>query len=227
MKKYALRNSYFKNRSANDPDTIFEIVSFFKENGELPFSYHGDNWVYDAMTERQKRKGVILNQFLTPDIIAERLVEFACMYRPSSGLALDACCGTGQITNRLIKYIFIVEEFDIDNEMVEICKLLFPGNNFYRMDYHEPDHNKKYKLIVSNPPYDTKELQYFLEWLHGVMSSRGKAVLLLPSGFIDKVKPKALTDILSKFKCIYREFKIRKFELTNTSTEIVILELAS
>jgi len=58
-KKYQLHNSYFKvNRMLRLPDTILEIAEYLKENGELPFAYNGNNWVYDAFVEQQKYIGV-------------------------------------------------------------------------------------------------------------------------------------------------------------------------
>ncbi|MDR1130591.1 MAG: hypothetical protein LBK96_06380 [Prevotellaceae bacterium] len=75
MKKYELKNSYFKNRYGNMPDTILEIAQYQKEHGELPFKYDGDNWVYDAFCERQKRKGVYASQYLTPDATVAWLKE--------------------------------------------------------------------------------------------------------------------------------------------------------
>lgn len=53
-KKLTLKNSYFKKKQQNDPETITEIVSYFKEHGELPFICESENWIYDVMIERQK-----------------------------------------------------------------------------------------------------------------------------------------------------------------------------
>ena len=65
-KRYALANSYFKNRLLIWPDTLCEIHDYLQQHGELPFRYDGDNWSYDALCERQKRRGVRLSQYLTP-----------------------------------------------------------------------------------------------------------------------------------------------------------------
>lgn len=66
-KRYALANSYFKNRRLIWPYTLCEIHDYLQQHGELPFRYDGDNWSYDALCERQKRRGVRLSQYLTPD----------------------------------------------------------------------------------------------------------------------------------------------------------------
>ena len=72
-KRYALANSYFKNRLLIWPDTLCEIHDYLQQHGELPFRYDGDNWPYDALCERQKRRGVRLSQYLTPDATARRI----------------------------------------------------------------------------------------------------------------------------------------------------------
>lgn len=74
-KKYALNNSYFKNRKPGSPDTIPEIVKYERQFGELPFEYGGTDWLYEAMTERQKIHGVQNSQYLTPGKTAVQLVE--------------------------------------------------------------------------------------------------------------------------------------------------------
>ena len=48
-KRYALANSYFKNRLLIWPDTLCEIHDYLQQHGELPFRYDGDNWPYDAL----------------------------------------------------------------------------------------------------------------------------------------------------------------------------------
>ena len=62
-KRYALTNSYYKYRQIGWPDTLAEIYDYLQQHGELPFRYEGDNWLYDAMCERQKRRGVYLSQY--------------------------------------------------------------------------------------------------------------------------------------------------------------------
>ena len=57
-KKYALSNSYFKNRKHDYPDTILDIVKYKQQFGDLPFDCRDANWLYEAMIERQKRYGM-------------------------------------------------------------------------------------------------------------------------------------------------------------------------
>lgn len=101
-KRYALANSYFKNRLLIWPDTLCEIHDYLQQHGELPFRYDGDNWSYDALCERQKRRGVRLSQYLTPDATARQIAALAVRYFENDSRIMDVCCGTGQLTRALI-----------------------------------------------------------------------------------------------------------------------------
>lgn len=63
-KRYALQNYYLR-RNFYWPDTLPEILDYWQQHNDLPFLYGGDNWPYDAMCERQRRKGVYASQYLT------------------------------------------------------------------------------------------------------------------------------------------------------------------
>ena len=63
-KRYALQNYYLR-RNFYWPDTLPEILDYWQQHNDLPFLYGGDNWPYDAMCERQRRKGRLC--FAIPD----------------------------------------------------------------------------------------------------------------------------------------------------------------
>lgn len=220
MKKYALRNSYFKNKSCDMPDTILEIAQYKNEKGELPFEYSGNNWVYDAFCERQKRKGVYNSQFLTPDTTVDRMLHFAGKYFEDNNVC-DACCGTGQITKELLKDRYNVTAFDIDYEMVELCKILYPNLLVRQNDFRDVEGS--YNQIISNPPYEVPVLTEFLQWIDNVQHVGGVSILLIPSGFVYKERPKKLVEILQKFSLVEFEPMRENFERTNCKADIVVL----
>lgn len=76
MKRPALPN-YYRQRHFQWPDTLPEIFDDLRQHDELPFLYGGDNWPYDAMCERQRRQGVSISQFLTPDLTARQMAALA------------------------------------------------------------------------------------------------------------------------------------------------------
>lgn len=224
LKKYALGNSYFKNRQAGSPDTIIEIAQYFIDHGELPFEYHGKNWVYDTVIERQKRKGVNRSQYFTPDATAARMAEIANNF-DSSGMALDACCGTGQISTALLTEGFTVTGFELDIDLVETCRKLYARNpeiQFIQSAFEDfPCSNAP--LIVANPPYEVPTLTAFIVWLYESLCQHGYAVLLVPAGFVDKDRPKAIPEIMSKFTIEHRENMTECFVHTKITAEIIVL----
>ena len=91
-------------------------------------------------------------------------------------------------------------------------------------DFNSEDNfANKYNLIVSNPPYEVKYLTKFLEFVDEHLNETGKAVLLIPSGFLDKQRPANLVQVLNKFFIELREPMSEKFERTGTVAEIVVL----
>jgi SAM-dependent methyltransferase len=222
MKKYALKNSYFKSRYGDMPDTILEIAKYYKEKGELPFKYEGSNWVYDAFCERQKRRGVYYSQYLTPDATVERMVHFADYYFIGKNV-IEPCCGTGQITKKLIDSGYNVAAFDTDAELIELCKMLYPNAavTFTKSDFRNLT-DKGVWNIIANPPYETAELTDFLEWISTVQDEYGTSILLLPKGFISKTNPR-IFDVMKKFGVLATEDMLENFERTGTKAEIVVL----
>lgn len=224
-KHYALTNSYYKNRRPTWPDTMAEILDYREQHGELPFRYDGENWLYDAMCERQKRRGVDLSQYLTPDRTARQMATLAVRYFENDGRIVDACCGTGQLTRGLLAEgvsASTIVAFDADCEMADLYRRLYPGVQSFRAQFSEVHfwcHN-----VIANPPFETSECVEFLQWLAGVQQSGGHAVLLLPAGFIDKQRPKTVREVMQDFRVHHREPMQEPFARTNIHAEIVVLE---
>lgn len=225
-KLYSLNNSYYKNRKDHYPDTILEIARYWKKYGELPFAYSGENWVYDTMCERQKKQGVHISQYLTPDVVAEQIAELADNFNPEGMRILDACCGTGQLSKHLIERGFHITGYDSDMEMVNICKLLYPKSEFFQRDFRFDESPARWELIVANPPHEQHYLPKFMNWLSMALTAQGKAILILPKDYMQKNKPAELVKILQRFDSSHREELSGKFLYTNAKSEIYVLELS-
>lgn len=224
-KKYALKGSYFKNKLAKDPDTILDIVSYFRQYDDLPFRYEGNNFVYDALCERQRYSGIQNDQYMTPDELAIQMTTLANNFMPEDLSILEACCGTGQLTKYLIKDGFNVYGFDNDKELVELCNLLYPQGKFYELDFREAKEFTKHELIISNPPLQIGKLHAFMEWLSLSLSERGKAILLLPSEYLEKNYQKKFKEVLSRFISVHKEEPVCNIPNSTMQFSIFILEL--
>lgn len=223
---YALNYSYFKFRCATWPDTIGEIYDYSEQHGELPFRYTGDNWVYDAMCERQKRRGVEFSQYLTPDGIADKMAELSCEYFPSQDdPILVPCCGTGQLIRALLKAGYdssTISGFDIDPKMASLCTRIYPSIPISCEDFRDVETYGA--LIIANPPFKREICTPFLEWVEGMLLPESIAILLLPLGFIDKLRSKRLRHLMKQFEILHRERVDESFSNTNIYTEIVVLK---
>lgn len=224
-KRYALTNSYYKHRQMGWPDTLAEIYDYLQQHSELPFRYEGDNWPYDAICERQKRWGVYLSQYLTPDRTARQMAALAVRYFDNDSRIVDACCGTGQLTRAMIAeevHPSAIVGFDMDGDMIAIYERLYPTVDAMRMRFEDIDF--RCENIIANPPFETAECISFFDWLSKVQISGNYAVLLLPHGFIDKQRPKSVQETMRHFIAHYRTPMQEPFACTNCRAEIVILE---
>ena len=226
-KKYALNNSYFKNRNYGTPSNPYEVYQYFDQHGELPYvdGELTDNWIYECFVEFQKRNGVYNSQFFTPENTAQELVWRLGMYANAGDEILEPCCGFGQITRILSNEGFSnVTAFDIDSKLVEIASDFIPGYEIIEDDYMNSDDERKYEFIISNPPYEVKELTQFLEYSLAKLHIKGKAILLIPVGFLDKTRPANLVKVLNDFSILERIPMLEEFARTKTKAEIVVLE---
>lgn len=137
---------------------------------------------------------------------------------------LDACCGTGQLTRFLLDKGLEVEGFDIDEELVETCRLLYPGSPFYTYDFSGGLSEKRWDLIVSNPPFEG--MKTFLPWLESALTPQGHAILIAPTGFMEKRHPAPLAQVLQRMECRYRDDIRGDFAHTRIGSEILILGIA-
>ncbi len=228
-KRYSLNNSYFKNRIQTMPETPLEVMYYFNQHGELPFVMGSDtdNWLYECYVEYQKRVGVYVSQFFTPPATAKRMAELAEEYFQEDCFVLDACCGFGMLTKAVNEKGFIVNGFDNNRELLELYNH-YTGCISETKDIHAYlyESNVAWRNIISNPPYEIKECTQFFKLLEDLMNSDAKAILLLPKGFVDKDKPKALFSILEKFNVVHREDMSEEFARTKINAEIVIIEKA-
>lgn len=223
-KRYALTNSYFKNKQYGAPSDPFEILEYVKEHGHLPYNEPlCEDWIYLCFVEYQKRAGVYNSQFFTPPSTAKRIAELGNKYFDTRDpYILDACCGFGMLSKPLIEKGFIVNGFDIDVNFLKIYNYYTEGD-FKKSDFREMGKNS-FNSIVSNPPYEIKECTLFIEKLYTWLEDNGIAILLLPKNFIDKDRPKNLVSILGKFLIIHREDMKEDFERTKIKAEIVVLK---
>jgi type I restriction-modification system DNA methylase subunit len=233
-KKFALNNSYFKNRRPQDPATPLECLWYLNQHGELPYKedLHKD-WAYECFIEYQKRAGVVNDQYFTPPHVARDMVSVYFNHADINQDVTEPFCGYGQIANALfekrdannsyVKYIGI----DVSSELLAFNSKQRQGIvNLHTEDVLSiSDGLVQNTNFISNPPYSVKILTEFLKKLSVWIAPKNVAVLLLPQGFIHK-KTKAIQEAMSKFEVIVENrYDSKTFAHTRVLTEIVVLKL--
>ena len=115
---------------------------------------------------------------------------------------LDACCGFGMLSRAISDKGFIVSGFDIDPNLLKMYNNLVGASSTVKDFTNEEVINASALSefnIVSNPPYEIREAALFFEWLSCALKPAGIAILILPKGFMDRDKPKALVEYFSDF----------------------------
>lgn len=223
-KLYSLENSYFKSLPYTWPKTPEEIMLYFLQNNKLPFKgvSVNENWFYHVYCEYQKRSKVYHDQFFTPYKTAQRMAELAQSFGTyEDDKILDACCGFGQLTLALKELEFKnIIGFDYSYKMEWLYKVC-TDCNFISASIEEFEPSP-YSLVISNPPYNQKDLSLFFEKLPNLLTSDGVAVLLLPDGYLKK-STKAITKFLDIMEVTHDEPMTEKFLRTNLSGRIYVL----
>lgn len=112
--------------------------------------------------------------------------------------------------------------FDVDAELVDLYARLYPEATALRMQFREVDF--RCENVIANPPFEIGECTAFLQWLSRIQRSGDRSVLLLPYGFIDKQRPKAVQETMRHFIVHYRAPMQEPFARTACRAEIIVLE---
>jgi len=226
-KKYSLNNSYFKIASYSYgnpelPKEPIDIINFRKERWELPYSAEptGER-IYEMICEYQKRNTSYkyLDQFFTPPKVADQFQRICNMYWNRSNV-LEIGCGSWMLTKR-VKVHGKFDIVELDQKMIEICKLQDIQGDFINENFKNFNQTY-YDVVFWNPPYEP--LQEVLEKTLERLNPWWYAFFILPTGYIQKERPKRIQEIMSNFYIIYTEKSCDEFLRTKANTEIVVLQ---
>lgn len=232
-KKRSLNRSYFKLCYGDQPRDPYQCLDYYHEHGERPFVPFGQDEkeiIYNMFVEYQKKNTSDMkfyDQFYTPLKTAKRLAYLIREYGDPLTIC-DACCGYGSITQFIIAPNYYnrhsIYWFDIYEPNANFCrKTVKWENDSVRIDRYSIDQvTDSFDCIVSNPPF--KPLQEFLERVYKSLNSNWYAILLLPRGYMEKERPKALVETINKFDIIQREKMEEKFETTGIMCDIYVVK---
>jgi methylase of polypeptide subunit release factors len=99
--------------------------------------------------KERKKKG----QYFTNDKIKKECLKHVDLF---DGMKiLENSCGTGEFINSILMLNpnVSIDAYDIDQDLVDIVRKAYPLVNSYCEDWLLNKSNKKYDLIIGNPPY--------------------------------------------------------------------------
>lgn len=154
------------------------------------------------------------------------MAALAVRYFDNDSRIVDACCGTGQLTRAMIAegvHPSAIVGFDANAELVDLYERLYPETAALRMQFHEIDF--RCENVIANPPFEIGRVRPSCNGFPHAHPG-DYAVLLLPYGFIDKQRSKAVPETMRHFIVHHRTPMQEQFARTNCRAEIVILERA-
>lgn len=66
---------------------------------------------------------------------------------------LEPSCGIGHLINLVYNKSKYIKAYDIDGDVISICKELYPKVKYIRDDFLSVEEKEMYDLIIANPPY--------------------------------------------------------------------------
>jgi len=97
----------------------------------------------------RKKKG----QYFTPHSIKESALCEIDLF--DGARVLENSCGTGEFIHSIIEKNpnVSIDAYDIDPEMISICRSSFPNINAQVCNFLEMEHKPEYDYVIGNPPY--------------------------------------------------------------------------
>lgn len=142
------------------------------------------------------------------------LKKFTSMLKPGS-LVLDAGCGTGGESKKLIRENYRVKSIDISDKMLKKAKAAVPGGEFIKMDFMRLNFPDNFfdglwsSWAIIHVP--SKYLKTTLRGFSRVLKINGVACFIVIKGEGEKVEPENY-DKTGKTKVFFKYFQTGELE---------------
>lgn len=123
---------------------------------------------------------------------------------------LDVCCGLGSLSKRFYDNNHNVTMIELNQEFIPFLKNTFPNANIINENFFELNLNKKFDVILCNPPFNTPKIKkiyrLFFVKLLSLISVETKLYFICPNMFIRNQNKIKLNDIFLTKASLYNEF---------------------
>lgn len=214
------------------PDSPTAALAYWLQHGVWPFDFREPERLvdqyYEVQIAYQKRRGVYADQFFTSpgncDFVLECIQKDAVSRLATT--ALDVCAGFGMLASRLVEAGYQVTTLERDWVLPNDSDVLLSGAaTIVRDEFQSYRPTTKFDLVVSNPPFSGNSGIEFIQAIPNWLAPYGMAWVILPIGFVDKLRPKALVDALERFSIERRVNLPEDFVHTKLRAELVQMQL--
>lgn len=154
--------------------------------------------------EIESLKRTLTSAYYTPTEIVKFIYQWLIENNFKGGAILEPAIGNGVFIEYMpqeLRKNCTIDAVEIDKVTSEITKKLYPEINLSVCGFEQYHNNKKYDLIVGNPPYGSKQVEdsnhpdlkdfcihhYFVAKSMRMLKEGGILAMVLPSYFLDNM----------------------------------------
>jgi len=126
---------------------------------------------YMEQTELSYRKK--MGQYFTPKDLKDIALAKVDLF--PGAMVLENSCGSGEFIQSILdkQPSVIIDGYDIDSRLVDICQQRFPNCRILQQNFLEMDHEPQYDFVIGNPPY----FEYLKRDMTDNIASKFKSIL--------------------------------------------------
>ena len=185
--------------------------------------------------EKRKNEYVLRynkGQFFTSEELVS-LIEDKFNLSFDGKYVLEPSCGSCVFINKILsKYDCKFDAYDIDSKLIRENKKKYPNVNFFNNDFLLTTINKKYDIVIGNPPFNLKTTANYYDTTEGfvlkslnLLKQNGDMVLVLPSTVLRNKQYEFLRkQIIINYK-IVGIINSSKYEFLGADIETIVLYL--
>jgi predicted RNA methylase len=170
--------------------------------------------------------------FPTPEPLAERVVEMACI-EPGNKV-LEPSAGTGNLIDVILKHHqgVQVSYCELNCFLLDILRSKYEGVNgvsFLGRDYFDLDRNRienRFDRIIMNPPFESgQDIDHVLRAWNFLLAPKGILAAIVSAGVFSRKdkKAKSFREFLQSAKALVQDVPTGSFKSSGTGTETKIV----
>lgn len=231
-----------KSATSKEKETISKYVgwgglpqAFYKHDGSASKGWEKETAQLEVVLSDEQYKQArrsTLDSFYTNEEIAKSIWEVAQKLGFKGGNVLEPSVGVGNFIGYMpqeLKDSVKIDAVEIDKLSSDITKALYPKAKVYNLGFEKFEADKKYSLIIGNPPYGSHQIDglsihnYFMKKSIDSLEEGGVLAVVITNNFLDAkdITTKEYISETSNLELAYR-LPNDSFIDTQVTTDILI-----